>query len=104
MIKKNNKSILRKILDQIRNNQEALIILVLILIVLCFICTADSSELKTDKNSAIKVYNIDNGYQIIVEKETGICYLSGHNKLILMVDEDGKPKIYNESLDHFGDE
>ena len=44
---------------------------------------------------------LDNYYSILVEKETGVCYLEyeyyGYYGITIMLNADGTPKIWNEN-------
>lgn len=56
---------------------------------------------KSDNNQFIKVSNGYHGhYDVLYDKDTHVMYVdAGRGGFTLMVDEDGNPKIYDESQD-----
>lgn len=75
-----------------------IVIAVLICCIMLFGCSTEVSSTK-DVNR-FDIVDANSGCEIIVDKETGVMYLSYYsyngNGLTLMVDADGNPLIYKE--------
>lgn len=55
-----------------------------------------NNEKNNAKSERFEEYYIDNGFRtILVDKETDICYLETSNGITVILDTDGKPKLWN---------
>lgn len=61
----------------------------------------ESAETETESVAMFERHTLDDLYSIIVDKETGVCYLemSGgyHYGITVMLNADGTPKIWEEN-------
>lgn len=64
----------------------------------------ESAETETESAVMFERHKLDNCYSILVDKETGVCYLEyecgigrqGYYGITVMLNADGTPKIWEE--------